>query len=133
MLAAGKGLSDPPGLNALPTPTILRLAWAPLPDQQAMGAQERTRGSPEHTKPPMGVHRVKDKIISTSCYLLTNFLLCAKLHARHFVRLAPYDCPWGQCYLPILEMRKFRVQSSCPVLGFPGGTSGKVPASRFRR
>ena len=51
MLAAGKGLSDPPGLNALPTPTILWLAWATLPDQQAMGAQERTRGSLGHTKP----------------------------------------------------------------------------------
>ena len=37
----------------------------------------------------MGVHRVKDKITSTSCCLLTNFLLRAKPRARHCIRLTP--------------------------------------------
>ena len=97
--------------------------WMPCPHRPSSGlpglpsltsrqwvlrkGQEVLQGTPSQT--PTGVHCVKDKIISTSCCLLTNFLSCAKLHARHFVRLAPCDCPWG--VLPS-HLRDEKIQGS---------------------
>lgn len=102
------------------------LSWA-SPDQQTMGAQERTRvlqGMPSQT--PMESTVSKDKITSTKLLFINVSLLCAKPHARHSTQVYPIRLSPQVSVTSLLHLRDEQIQSSVQLIhhyGFLGGTS----------